>query len=116
MQRWSASTSAHMRVAALGFVIALSGAAIHSQSQGASPAPSNDLDIFDKTIPELQAQMQAGRISSQQLVEVYSARIRAYDQSGPRINAMIALNPHALEAAAALDAERRSRGPRGPLH
>src|SRR4029079_9472295 len=39
-----------------------------------------------------------------------------YDQDGPRINAFIALNPKALETADALDAERRSRGPRGMLH
>jgi Asp-tRNA(Asn)/Glu-tRNA(Gln) amidotransferase A subunit family amidase len=60
--------------------------------------------------------MEARVVSSQELVTLYMARVRAYDQDGPRINAMIAINPHALDAAAALDAERRSRGPRGPLH
>src|SRR4051812_5177724 len=105
-----------MRVAALAVVAALSGAAIHSQPQGPSASPARDVDVFDAAIPELQEHMQAGRITSQQLIEIYNARIRAYDQSGPRINAMIALNPRAIDAAAALDAERRLRGARGPLH
>ena len=46
----------------------------------------------------------------------YLARIAAYEDSGPKLNAIITVNPRALETAAALDAERRSRGPRGPLH
>src|SRR5205807_10381821 len=37
-------------------------------------------------------------------------------RNGPRLNALIFLNPHALDEASALDAERRTRGPRGPLH
>jgi amidase len=60
--------------------------------------------------------MTSGTVTSKQLVEAYLARIRAYDQAGPRINAFIALNPRALETASALDEERRTKGPRGLLH
>ena len=55
-------------------------------------------------------------LTSRQLVEAYLARIRAYDQAGPKINAFITLNPRALQEADALDAERKARGSRGPLH
>jgi Asp-tRNA(Asn)/Glu-tRNA(Gln) amidotransferase A subunit family amidase len=55
-------------------------------------------------------------VTSRQLVEAYLARIRKYDQDGPHINAFITLNPNALETADALDAERRTKGPRGMLH
>ena len=43
-------------------------------------------------------------------------RINAYDQSGPRLNAVILLNPERRGQRRALDAERKARGPRGPLH
>jgi Asp-tRNA(Asn)/Glu-tRNA(Gln) amidotransferase A subunit family amidase len=81
-------------------------------SRPAGPA----FEIAEKSIPELQQAMQSGAVTSRQLVEMYLERIRAYDQAGPRINAFITLNPHAVEAAAALDEERRTRGARGPLH
>ena len=73
-------------------------------------------DIVEKSIADLQAAMRSGAVTSRQLVEAYLARIRKYDQDGPKINAFITLNAHALEAADALDAERRSKGPRGMLH
>jgi len=60
--------------------------------------------------------MRAGRVTSKDLVDAYLARIRAYDKAGPGINAFISLNPRAEEEAAALDAERRLEGARGPLH
>ena len=60
--------------------------------------------------------MSAGTITSRQIVEQYLARIDAYDQRGPTINAFIALNPQALDEAAALDAERKAGRTRGPLH
>src|SRR5205807_3929042 len=69
-----------------------------------------------KTIPELQAAMAAGTVTSKQLVAAYLARIKAYDHDGPSLRAMIAVNSHALDAAEALDKERATRGPRGPLH
>ncbi|MBI2401926.1 MAG: amidase, partial [Gemmatimonadetes bacterium] len=60
--------------------------------------------------------MARGDVTAVQLVDAYLARIRAYDQQGPALNAMIRLNPRARDEAAALDTERRTRGPRGPLH
>ena len=55
-------------------------------------------------------------ISSERLVRDCLARIAAIDKSGPRINSVIELNPEALAAARALDAERRAGRVRGPLH
>src|SRR5438132_9778899 len=60
------------------------------------------------------AQMQSH--SSRALVEAYLARIDAMDKKGPAINSIIELNPDALSIADALDAERKAKGPRGPLH
>jgi Asp-tRNA(Asn)/Glu-tRNA(Gln) amidotransferase A subunit family amidase len=73
-------------------------------------------DVSEKSIRDLQAAMTAGQITSERLVELYLARIAAYDQAGSRLNSVIAINPNAAAAARALDEERKSRGIRGPLH
>ena len=78
--------------------------------------PQLGMDILEKSIVELQAAMDAGQLSSRDLVARYLARIRAYDQAGPALNAMITRNPNALAEAEALDRERAEKGPRGPLH
>ena len=88
---------------------------------GAGPAMAGDHDVpsfpFEEaTIAELQAAMTAGRLSSRRLTRAYLRRIRQIDLSGIQLNSVIEVNPDALEIAAALDAERRRKGPRGPLH
>jgi len=98
----------------LGIASALAGLPVQAQRPAAPLAPQ--FDLYEKSIPELKKAMESGQVTSGQLVEQYFARIKAYDQDGPRINAFIALNPRALEVAAALDAERRAGRVRGPLH
>ena len=73
-------------------------------------------DVTDASLRELQMALTAGRTSSVGLVDAYLARIAAYDDQGPALNALLTLNPAAREQAAALDAERRRSGPRSPLH
>jgi len=73
-------------------------------------------DVTDASLRELQMALTAGHTTSVGLVEAYLARIAAYDDQGPALNALLALNPGAREQAAALDAERRRSGPRSPLH
>jgi amidase len=67
-------------------------------------------------ISDLQAAMARGETSSHALVQAYLARIIALDHNGPRLNAIIELNPLARSEAAALDAERAAGHVRGPLH
>lgn len=73
-------------------------------------------DLLEVTIADLQARMAAGTLTALELVQRYNARIEAVDRHGPRINAVLELNPDAEDIAAALDKERREHGPRGPLH
>ena len=73
-------------------------------------------DAFEKSISDLQADMEAGKTSAAELVRFYLDRINAYDQAGPRVNAVLFLNPNAGAEARALDAERRRKKVRGPLH
>lgn len=80
------------------------------------PLHAQGVDVYEATITQLQDALAQGRTTSVQLVEAYLARIAAYDQQGPALNSLILINPRAREDAAAMDRERRERGPRGPLH
>ncbi|OHB27675.1 MAG: amidase [Phenylobacterium sp. RIFCSPHIGHO2_01_FULL_69_31] len=65
---------------------------------------------------EQQAALTDGRVTSEQLVRGYLERIERIDRAGPKLNAVLALNPKALDEARRLDAERRAGKVRGPLH
>ena len=73
-------------------------------------------ELEELTIPDLQRGMQSGKYSAKSLVEKYTDRINEIDKKGPTLKSVIELNPDAEEIAAALDRERKDRGPRGPLH
>ena len=83
----------------------------------AQPTPIIDVyEVLEQSILDLQAAQTAGKVTSRGLVEAYLARIAAYDQAGPRLNAIVTINPRAREDAIELDRERAAKGPRGPLH
>ncbi len=92
--------------------ILLSGAL----SFGAVAASAAQIPLDSATIADFNAAFKAGTLTSEQLVHLYLKRIEAYDAQGPKINTVITLNSKALEQARALDAERKSKGPRSPLH
>ncbi|HXM66783.1 MAG TPA: amidase [Candidatus Acidoferrum sp.] len=73
-------------------------------------------ELDEITIAGLQDGMKSGKFTARSLVESYSARIDEIDKRGPAVNAIIELNPDALSIAAALDRERKVKGPRGPMH
>src|SRR5215467_4223161 len=108
MYRFSASL---VLILAIYFAVSTT----HAQSISAQ-APRNDFDVMEKTILELQSAMASGKVTSRQLVEIYLARIAAYDKQGPALNAVVALNPQALAVADSLDGERRLGRLQGPLH
>jgi len=74
------------------------------------------LDVHEATIPSLQAAMERRETTAVALADAYLARIEAFDQRGPGLNAIIALNPLARREAESLDRERAKHGPRSPLH
>ncbi len=81
------------------------------------PAPTSaQVEVTEASVAQLQEWMASGRTTSVEITAAYLARIQAYDKAGPRLNAMIRLNPNALAEAEALDRERALKGPRGPLH
>lgn len=81
------------------------------------PAPTPAAAALEELgVAELQARMVRGELSSHGLTQAYLDRIETLDRTGPRLNAIIAVNPTALADAARLDAERRAGQVRGPLH
>lgn len=82
----------------------------------AARLPAADVPLTTATIADLDRAFAAGTLTSEKLTQLCLARIAAFDQQGPGLNAVITLNPKALEEARALDAERKSKGPRSPLH
>lgn len=81
-----------------------------------TPAPPPAFELDELTITELQQGLQSGKYTSRQLVEKYSDRISDIDKKGPALTSVIEMNPDAEQIAAALDRERKERGPRGLLH
>ena len=71
-------------------------------------AQAGTVDLTDATIADLDAAFSKGTLTSEKLVKMYLKRIEAYDKKGPGINAVITLNPKALEQARALDKERKT--------
>ena len=72
--------------------------------------------LLEAGVAEQQAAMAAGSLTAVSLASQYLARIEAIDKRGPRLNAVIELNPDALAIARALDQERAAGKLRGPLH
>lgn len=91
-------------------------AAIGAGVRGVRAQTGQSFDVAEKSITQLQEALVSGQVTSEQLVAAYVARIKAYDQAGPRLNSVISINPRAAAEAEELDRERRERGPRGPLH
>jgi amidase len=74
------------------------------------------MDLHEATILGLQAAMDGGALTSHALIAHFLQRVETHDRNGPRLNAVLEVNPDALERAAALDRERAAQGARGPLH
>ena len=104
---WSIATAA---AAALVLVYAPRA---FSQDSRRNSAP---FEIMETSIDQVRAAYQSRRLTARQLVQAYLDRIHAYDQQGPKINAIITLNPKALEEADRLDEQFRMSGFTGPLH
>jgi len=93
------------------FVFALVALCVSREADAAS-----DYDVTEKSVATLQADMSAGRVSAEQIVQAYLDRIAQIDSAGPSLHAVIAVNPDALAQARELDAERKAKGPRSAMH
>src|SRR5215471_18385430 len=72
---------------------------------------SGEFTVVEAGIPELQAALKSGRVTSRDLVIQYLTRIAMYEHT---LHAALAINPHAIQDAEALDRERAQGKIRGP--
>jgi amidase len=89
----------------------------------ATQAGSKDKDKFpflEATVAQLEAEMAAGHLTSEQLTRAYIDRIEQLDQPDPQtglgVNALIELNPDAIAIAKQMDQLRRKGTVLGPMH
>jgi hypothetical protein len=81
-----------------------------------SASQTKPFHLMEATIEDIHNAYRSGRLTSHQLVQLYLNRIEAYDKKGPGLNAIITINPKALEEADRLDAAFKASGFVGPLH
>src|SRR5437763_7416890 len=72
--------------------------------------------LQEATLADLARGIESGKYTAHPLCEYYLARIDDLDRRGPTLRSVIETNPDALRIARELDAERKTKGPRGPLH
>lgn len=103
-----------VRPARLALALLLAGC--HPRTGAAPDATSTGAEVVELDIAEAQRRMAAGALTSRALTRAYLDRIAALDDAGPRLGAVIELNPAALADADALDRERAQGRVRGPMH
>jgi amidase len=108
------------RRAFLATSIAAAASQTSCQYVPATPATSSaipaDFELDEVSLFDIASGLQQGKWTSARLVQLYLGRIEAIDADGPRVGALIALNPDASAIAASLDRERKNGHLRGPLH
>jgi amidase len=78
-------------------------------------ASAQSFQAAETSISDIHAAMRAGTLTCHNLVQQYLNRIQAYDHQGPKLNAMLYVNPRALQQADAMDQEFKSTGKLKPL-
>jgi Asp-tRNA(Asn)/Glu-tRNA(Gln) amidotransferase A subunit family amidase len=71
--------------------------------------------LVEASISDIHKAMQAGTLTCHGLVQQYLDRIAAYDKRGPSVNALLYINPRALQQADAMDAEFKQTRKLKPL-
>jgi amidase len=97
-------------------VAATARAAEVKPTSSTSTRPGSPEAVEELSLADIAAAFADGRMTSRQLTQIYLTRIDQLDRRGPNLGSVIETNPRALEIASALDAERNTRGVRGPLH
>ena len=86
------------------------------KSSADDAAFNDDFELNEVTIDTLQQKMQSKEYTSHSITQKYLDRIAQIDKAGPKLNAIIQLNPDALKIADDMDKERANGKVRGPLH
>lgn len=108
-----------IRIAAALVALVLASCAVSDTSMLAAETEAADSfeagGLLAKSMSEISGALAAGEITSAALTQAYLDRIAAVDRTGPRLQAVVAVNPDALAQAAASDARRAAGETLGPL-
>ena len=91
-----------MRHEAKCFVLAVGGMLMVASAAG------QQFQLMEASINGIHRGLQSGKLTCHSLVQQYLDRIKAYDQQGPTLNAMLYVNPKVLEQADAMDKQLKS--------
>ncbi len=106
-----------LKISALTTVPVLTGyTQAPKSSKSAENRTSKRFRLAEATIADMQQSMVSGHESSVSICKKYLERINDLDRRGPKLRAVLELNPDALLIARGLDRERKEKGPRGPMH
>src|SRR6266511_5896736 len=94
-------------------IFAMTGLLLAAQSRPPASPAEQPFTVVESSIREMQTAMAERRVTAREIVRQYLTRIGAYED---KLNAVIVVNPHAIEEAEALDRERAQGRIRGPLH
>src|SRR5215467_13231398 len=94
-------------------IFAMTGLLLAAQSRPPASPAEQPFTVVESSIHEMQTAMVERRVTAREIVRQYLTRIATYED---KLNAVIVVNPHALEEAEALDRERAQGRVRGPLH
>ncbi|MEL6370166.1 MAG: amidase [Pseudomonadota bacterium] len=109
-------------VATVGMVSACGGGPVQeapkktADKEAAAPGDYRPDGIIARSLPEISTALRAGETTSEELTQAYLDRIDAIDRAGPTLQAVLAINPHALDDAKALDEAFAKGEIVGPLH
>ena len=81
----------------------------------AAHSSAQSFQLMETSIADIHRAMLEGTITCHELVEHYLKRVQTFDQEGPKINAMLYLNPRALQQADTMDQEFKRSGKLKPL-
>ena len=120
MKRRAFLTNTSLAFASLSTSLFVTASCSDKKTEPTTTANTDNVDdtfeLNEMTVTALQDKMAKGAYTSEQITKLYLDRIEAVDKNGPKLNAIIELNPDALSIAKAMDKERKEGKIRGPLH
>ena len=94
-------------------ILAAAGVLTLAQTRRPETSSTHSFSIIEATIPQMRTALELKQITSREIVLQYLTRIATYED---KLNAVITVNPKALEEAEERDRERAQGRIRGPLH
>ncbi len=101
---------------ATGAILSINACQSSNKEKEIHQSESVDFSLNEKTISAIISAYKNGSLTSVQVTQLYLDRIQAIDRSGPGLNAVIEVNPDALEKAKSRDEELGNGKVKGPLH